>query len=67
METTKIATVIQSHLSDAILEMGSNPRLAQTRLQFCKFLLNLQKREFFEGDRIPDDQLNRIWNSFIND
>ena len=37
---TKINLVIQNHLSDALIEMESNPSLAQERLRFVKYLIH---------------------------
>lgn len=36
---TKVRLIIQSHLSDAMYEMESNPTLAQERLKFVKYLV----------------------------
>lgn len=33
--------VIQSHLSDAMIEIQSNPGLAQKRLEFVKYLVHM--------------------------
>jgi hypothetical protein len=38
---TRISLVIQSNLSDAMVEMESNPSQAQERLQFVKYLVNM--------------------------
>jgi hypothetical protein len=38
---TRISLVIQSNLSDAMVEMESNPLQAQERLQFVKYLVNM--------------------------
>ena len=35
---TKVSLVIQSNLSDAMIEMSSNPTLAYERLSFVKYL-----------------------------
>ena len=37
---TKINLVIQNHLSDAMIEMSSNPILAHERLSFVKYLVH---------------------------
>jgi len=37
---TRVSLVIQSHLSDAMVEMGSNPTLAHERLSFVKYLIH---------------------------
>ncbi len=36
----KVSLVIQSHLSDAMIEMESNPTLAHERLSFVKYLIH---------------------------
>ena len=36
----KVSLVIQSHLSDAMIEMSSNPTLAHERLSFVKYLVH---------------------------
>ena len=36
----KVSLVIQSHLSDAMVEMESNPTLAHERLSFVKYLIH---------------------------
>jgi hypothetical protein len=38
---TKINLVIQSNLNDAMIEMESNPQLAQERLRFVKYLVHM--------------------------
>ena len=56
-----IRTVIQSHLSDALIEM-QHPQLqeqAELRLQFVKFLLN---REVDMDDRFVD--IEELFNEF---
>ena len=37
---TKINLIIQSNLNDALIEMESNPSLAQERLRFVKYLIH---------------------------
>lgn len=54
--TIKKAIVIQSHLSDALIEMSANPILATKRIVFVKHLLQLKKRTF------TNNQLVEIWN-----
>ena len=56
-----IRTVIQSHLSDALIEM-QHPQLqeqAELRLQFVKFLLNM---EVDMDDRFVD--IEELFNEF---
>ena len=40
MEKVKVSLVIQNHLSDAMIEMSSNPILAHERLSFVKYLVH---------------------------
>jgi hypothetical protein len=37
----RVSLVIQSHLSDAMIEMGFAPETAQQRLRFVKYLINI--------------------------
>ena len=37
---TKINLIIQSNLNDVLIEMESNPSLAQERLRFVKYLIH---------------------------
>jgi hypothetical protein len=37
---TRVRLVIQSNLSDAMIEMTSNPTLAHERLSFVKYLIH---------------------------
>lgn len=59
MRTVKLITVIQSHLSDAILEMSiGSPESAKDRILFVKRLT------FFNEDLnelVSDDYLNDQW------
>ena len=38
---TRVSMIIQSLLNDAMVEMDSNPILAQKRLQFVKYLVHM--------------------------
>jgi hypothetical protein len=38
---TRLRLVIQSNLSDAMVEMESNPESAQERLRFVKYLVHM--------------------------
>lgn len=38
---TRVSMIIQSLLNDAMIEMDSNPTLAQKRLQFVKYLVHM--------------------------
>ncbi len=37
----RVSIIIKSHLSDAMIEMDSNPILAQKRLRFVKYLVHM--------------------------
>jgi hypothetical protein len=56
-----IEIVIQSHLSDSIVEINNNyPESAINRIQFVKKLLNLQSTGKI-GHRIDDEMLDQLW------
>lgn len=61
--TTYLDTVIQSHLSDASIEISFNPELAKKRMQFIKFLIS----KYPNTDTIiSKDELIDIWKC-VND
>ena len=37
----RVSMIIKSHLNDAMIEMDSNPILAQKRLRFVKYLVHM--------------------------
>jgi hypothetical protein len=37
----RVSMIIKSHLNDAMIEMDSNPILAQERLRFVKYLVHM--------------------------
>ena len=41
MFETPVRLVIQSHLSDAMIETQFNPELVQSRLEFVKYLVHM--------------------------
>jgi hypothetical protein len=56
-----IEIVIQSHLSDSIVEINNNyPESAINRIQFVKKLLNLRSTGKI-GHRIDDEMLEQLW------
>jgi hypothetical protein len=58
-----IKTVIQSHLSDVLIEM-QHPQLqeqAKLRLQFVKFLLN---QDINMNDRFVIEDIDKLFNEF---
>jgi hypothetical protein len=58
-----IKTVIQSHLSDVLIEM-QHPQLqeqAELRLQFVKFLLN---QDINMNDRFVIEDIDKLFNEF---
>ena len=51
-----VKLIVQSHLSDAMIEMGFNRELAQLRIRFVKYLIasynmndEIEPNEVFEG------------------
>ena len=40
MFETPVSLVIKSHLNDAMIEIQYNPELAQSRLEFVKYLVH---------------------------
>jgi hypothetical protein len=56
-----IEIVIQSHLSDSIVEINNHcPESAINRIQFVKKLLHLQSTGKI-GHRIDDEMLDQLW------
>jgi hypothetical protein len=52
-----VSLVIQSQLSDAIIETTSNPRMAAIRLQFVKQILMTKS----SSEKISEKKLDEIW------
>ena len=52
-----ILIVMQSHLSDGLMEIGFNPEMAAKRIRFVKRLLNLD-----DTKRLTDEELDELWN-----
>ena len=62
MSSIPLYIVVNSHLSDSLIEMGFNPELASQRIRFVKVLTNM----FSDlSQRIEEDELNRIWKEKI--
>ena len=56
-----IEIIIQSHLSDSVVEINNNyPESAINRIQFVKKLLHLRSIGKI-GDRIDDEMLDQLW------
>lgn len=63
MRTIPLQIVINSHLSDALIEISFNPQLAKDRVRFVKILTN----KFSDlNERIEEDVLNKIWQEELN-
>lgn len=63
MRTIPLQIVINSHLSDALIEISFNPQLAKDRIRFVKILTN----KFSDlNERIEEDVLNKIWQEELN-
>jgi hypothetical protein len=54
----KVSMVIKSHLSDAMLEIGSDPEQAGNRIKFVNWLV-----EKFPDtqERVTEEQLRLLW------
>lgn len=63
MKTIPLQIVINSHLSDALIEISFNPQLAKDRIRFVKILTN---RFPDLSERIEEDVLNKIWREELN-
>jgi len=62
MSSIPLYIVVNSHLSDSLIEMDFNPELASQRIRFVKVLTNM----FSDlSQRIEEDELNRIWKEKI--
>ena len=62
MRSIPLYIVVNSHLSDSLIEIGFNPELARQRIRFVKVLTNM----FSDlSQRIEEDELNRIWKEKI--
>jgi len=56
--TIKVKIAIQSHLSDSLIEVETNPYMAQRRIAFAKFLLAKYPDLNTE---IEEDELDVMW------
>jgi hypothetical protein len=63
MRTIPLQIVINSHLSDSLIEISFNPQLAKDRIRFVKILTN---RFSDLNERIEEDVLNKIWQEELN-
>jgi len=62
MKSITLSIVINSHLSDSLIEVSFNPELAKDRIRFVKILTN---RFSDLNQRISEDELNKIWREEI--
>jgi hypothetical protein len=58
MRTLRLSIAIQSHLSDALIEMDFNQDLAEKRIRFVKTLINLYPNTDVE---VEEAELNAIY------
>jgi hypothetical protein len=63
MKDITLSIVINSHLSDALIEVSYNPELAIKRIQFVKILTHKFPNL---NERVSEDELNNIWEKNIN-
>ncbi len=59
----KISMVIQSHLSDAQIEIDSNPEQAGKRMKFVKWLVSMFPDT---QERVTEEELRRWWKQKIS-
>lgn len=59
---TSVSLVIQSDLTNAIVEMYNNPQLAEQRIQFVKFLISKYPNL---NTKISDDDLINLWDECL--
>ncbi len=57
--TSSLEMVVQSHLSDSLIEMSHNPELAHTRITFVKYLINK-----YDGDLTKRVNIENDWEAF---
>ena len=54
----KISMVIKSHLSDAMMEIGSDPEQAGNRIKFVSWLVSMYPDT---QERVTEEQLRLLW------
>jgi|688.fasta_scaffold82263_4 hypothetical protein len=54
----KVSMVIKSHLSDAMLEIGSDPEQAGNRIKFVNWLVQMFPDT---QERVTEEQLRLLW------
>ena len=59
----KISMVIKSHLSDAQLEIDSNPEQAGNRIKFVSWLVSMFPDT---QERVTEEQLRQWWKQKIS-
>jgi len=59
----KISMVIKSHLSDAMLEIGSDPEQAGKRINFVNWLVSMYPDT---QERVTEEQLRLLWEQKIS-
>ena len=68
MEEIKISMVIQSHLSDAMAIMGSNPEEAMIKIAFVKSLVSIYKdTSVYESEDTIDSIYNKTVEKYKKD
>ena len=56
---TSVKLVIQSNLSDALIEMTIDSQMAKLRIEFVKFLINRYPKL---NVKLSDEELDDLWN-----
>ena len=59
----KVSMVIKSHLSDAMLEIGSDPEQAGNRIKFVNWLVQMFPDT---QEQVTEEQLRLLWEQKIS-
>jgi hypothetical protein len=59
----KVSMVIKSHLSDAMMEIGSDPEQAGNRIKFVNWLVQMFPDT---QERVTEEQLRLLWEQKIS-
>jgi hypothetical protein len=59
----KVSMVIKSHLSDAMMEIGSDPEQAGNRIKFVNWLVSMFPDT---QERVTEEQLRLLWEQKIS-
>ena len=60
MMKVKVDTVVHSHLSDSLMEIGFLPKQANKRIRFVKFLISR-----FGDDLNQEVDIDKVWKEWL--